>query len=555
MPRILADTLENCLLALSRAGDRPQVERLSEVQRRYAGELQALWRSTLSADRDHRPDPAVAATPDPRFKSEAWQEDRYFDHLKQSYLTGASYLHDLVAAVEVDERTRQKLRFATRQFTDACCPANYLATNPEALALARETNGQSVVAGLQNLAADLARGQVSTVDREAFEVGRNLAVTEGAVVFENELIQLIQYAPTTETVDSQPLLIVPPCINRFYVLDLQPENSFVRFAVAQGCTVFLISWRSATREIADLTWDDYLARGVLAASEVVRSITQAPQAHALGFCIGGTLLACAAALSRIRGEDRFASLTLMTTLLDFSDTGEIGLLVDHPLVAMREAAIGRGGLLYGAELASVFSALRANDLLWPYVVENYLKGGTPAPFDILFWNSDSTNLPGPMYCWYLRRAYLENALRIPGGTVQCGVPLDLSAIDAPTYLLAAREDHIVPWTAAFATTHLIGGECRFVLGASGHIAGVINPASRNRRSYWVDGDQGIGPQTWLRTAREVPGSWWTDWSAWLKGQSHGQVTARAELGSSDFPVIEPAPGRYVRIPAEKAVAM
>jgi polyhydroxyalkanoate synthase len=554
MPRILADTLESCLLALCRAGDRPQVERLSEVQRHYAGELQTLWRSTVSPHGDHRPETAATA-PDPRFRGEAWQEDRYFDLLKQSYLTGASYLHDLVAALEVDERTRQKLRFATRQFTDACCPANYLATNPEALARARETNGKSVVAGLQNLAADLARGQVSTTDREAFEVGRNLAATQGAVVFENELIQLIQYAPTTGMVDAQPLLIVPPCINRFYVLDLQPENSFVRFAVDQGFAVFLISWRSATREIADLTWDDYLSRGVLAASEVVRSITQAPQAHALGFCIGGTLLSCAAALSRIRGEDRFASLTLLTTLLDFSETGEIGLLVDPPLVAMREAAIGRGGLLYGAELASVFSALRANDLLWPYVVENYLKGGTPAPFDILFWNSDSTNLPGPMYCWYLRRAYLENALRIPGGTVQCGVPLDLSAIDAPTYLLAAREDHIVPWTAAFATTHLIGGECRFVLGASGHIAGVINPASRNRRSYWVDGDQGIGPQTWLRTAREVPGSWWTDWSAWLKGQSHGQVTARAELGSSDFPVIEPAPGRYVRIPAEKAVAM
>jgi polyhydroxyalkanoate synthase len=345
-------------------------------------------------------------------------------------------------------------------------------------------------------------------------------------------------------------LIVPPCINRFYVLDLQPENSFVRYAVDQGFTVFLISWRSATSEIAHLTWDDYLTKGVFTAAEVAQSIGQASQLHALGFCIGGTLLGCAAAVARARGEEQFASLTLLTTMLDFSETGEIGLILDPGLVALREASIGQGGLLYGTELASVFSMLRANDLVWPYVINNYLKGTAPAAFDILYWNAHSTNLPGPMYCWYLRHAYLENALQASGKTVQCGVPVDLSNIDMPAYLLATREDHIVPWTTAFATTHLVGGDCRFVLGASGHIAGVVNPAARDKRSYWVDGEQGVGPQTWLRTARERRGSWWGDWSTWLKGHSTGEILARAQLGSLEFPMIEPAPGRYVKTFAE-----
>jgi polyhydroxyalkanoate synthase len=551
IPAFLTATLDGYLLALSKSTRQPQVARLSEVQRRYADQLDALWRGTTTTPSNKSPEPTM----DPRFKSEEWQKEQYFDSLSQAYLTGAAFLHDLVSTIDADPRTRQQLQFATRQYTDAMSPANYLATNPEALALARETNGESILAGLKNLVADLTDGRIATSDQSAFEVGRNLATTPGAVVFENELIQLIQYSPTTEMVDSKPLLIVPPCINKFYVLDLQPENSFVRYAVDQGLTVFMVSWRSATSAIAHLTWDDYLEAGVLAAAEVVKTIRQVSNMHALGFCIGGTLLGCAAAVSRARKIDQFASLTLLTTMLDFSDTGEIGLMVDSALVATREATIGKGGLLYGAELASVFSMLRANDLVWPYVVNNYLKGAAPAAFDILYWNADSTNLPGPMYCWYLRHAYLQNQLKTPGGTLQCGVPIDLSTIDMAVYVLATREDHIVPWTTAFQTTQLIGGDSRFVLGASGHIAGVINPAGRNKRSYWVGGEQGIGPQTWLRTARELPGSWWTDWSKWLIGQSEKQVAAASNLGSPEFPVIEPAPGRYVKTKAERSIAV
>jgi polyhydroxyalkanoate synthase subunit PhaC len=551
MPAFLTATLDGYLQALSNSNRQPQVARLSEVQRRYADQLDALWRGTTTTPPNKPPEPNL----DPRFKSEEWQKEQYFDSLSQAYLTGAAFLHDLVSTIDADPRTRQQLQFATRQYTDAMSPANFLATNPEALALARETNGESILAGLKNLVADLTDGRIATSDQSAFEVGRNLATTPGAVVFENELIQLIQYSPTTEMVDSKPLLIVPPCINKFYVLDLQPENSFVRYAVDQGFTVFMVSWRSATSAIAHLTWDDYLDSGVLAAAEVVKTIRQVSSMHALGFCIGGTLLGCAAAVCRAREINQFASLTLLTTMLNFSDTGEIGLMVDSALVATREATIGKGGLLYGAELASVFSMLRANDLVWPYVVNNYLKGAAPAAFDILYWNADSTNLPGPMYCWYLRHAYLQNQLKAPGGTVQCGVPIDLSTIDMAVYVLATREDHIVPWTTAFQTSQLIGGDSRFVLGASGHIAGVINPAGRNKRCYWVDGEQGIGPQTWLRTAQELPGSWWTDWSKWLIGRSEKQVAAPSNLGSPEFPVIEPAPGRYVKTKAERSIAV
>ncbi|HEX2173616.1 MAG TPA: class I poly(R)-hydroxyalkanoic acid synthase, partial [Dehalococcoidia bacterium] len=530
----------------------PKLKKLAEVQGRYLEQLDAL-RQTIAAVQSGGASAAAATTPtpsrgDPRFKAPEWHDQSYFDLLRQAYLAGSSFLHDLVNTVELDPKTRGRLEFLVRQYTDAVSPANFLSSNPEAVNLALETKGESLTAGLKNLFDDLAKGQLSMTDPAAFAIGRNLACTPGAVVFENELIQVLQYAPLTDSVHERPLLVVPPCINRFYVLDLQAENSFVRYAVSQGYTVFLISWRSVTPEIAHLTWDDYLAKGVLSALEVARDVARADQVHALGFCIGGTLLSCAAAVLRGLGEDPFASLTLLTTLLDFAETGDIGLMVDENLVRFREATIGRGGILSGRELASVFSMLRANDLVWPYVVNNYLKGRAPQAFDILFWNADSTNLPGPMVCWYLRQAYLENRIRVPGGTLQCGVPVHLSRIDMPVYLLAAREDHIVPWRSAFATGRLVSGEVRFVLGASGHIAGVINPPSRAKRSYWVEGEQGIGPETWLETAREVPGSWWTDWSRWLRDLRSKPVPAPARLGSNRFPPLEPAPGRYVKVP-------
>jgi polyhydroxyalkanoate synthase len=548
----LADFLTAALASSdrrTRMDGEAQLAKLAGLQRHYADQMEALWRSaTASASGE----PTPASPPEASGPGAADRKtEAYFDLLRQTYQIGSSFLNELVDCADVGERNREQLRFLVRQFAQSLSPSNYLATNPEALALARETKGESLAAGVRNLLTDLARGQMTLTDPAAFEVGRNLATTPGAVVFENELIQLVQYAPTTDTVDEHPILIVPPCINRFYILDLQPESSFVRYALSQGRTVFMLSWRSATREIAHLTWDDYLRLGVLTALHVTQQVAGTSQVHGVGFCVGGTLLACATAVLRGRGEEAFATLTLLTTILDFADTGEIGLLVDAPLVAAREVTIGGGGLLYGSELASVFSLLRANDLVWPYVVDNYLKGLPPKAFDILHWNADSTNLPGPMYCWYLRKTYLENALRVPGATVQCGVPVDLSRIDMPIYVLATRDDHIVPWKTAFATLGLVGGEARFVLGASGHIAGVINPPSRNKRSYWVDGEQGIGPLTWLRTAREVKGSWWTDWAAWLDRYSGRRMGSPAGLGSEAFPPLEAAPGRYVTTKAER----
>jgi polyhydroxyalkanoate synthase len=397
---------------------------------------------------------------------------------------------------------------------------------------------------MRNLIADVQKGRITRVDESAFEVGGNLAITPGAVVFENELIQLIQYAPATSEVERTPLLIVPPCINKFYILDLQPGNSLVEYAVAQGQRVFLISWRSANAETAQLTWDDYLEHGIFKALDVIGEITSEPKMHLLGFCVGGTLLGCASAVLAARGDTRVNSLTFLTTMLDFVDTGDIGLIIDEAYVAARETMIGRGGLLPGKELAFTFGTLRANDLIWPYVVNNYLKGEGHDAFDLLFWDSDAVNLPGPMYCWYTRNTYLENNIKEPGKTVQCGTPVDLSKIKAPAYVLASKEDHIVPWRSAYQTTKLLGGEVRFVLGASGHVAGVINPPAKNKRSHWKN-EGTVDAQTWFDSADEHPGSWWPDWDSWLK--KHGSGTIRApQLGSHKYAPVEPAPGRYVK---------
>jgi polyhydroxyalkanoate synthase len=359
-------------------------------------------------------------------------------------------------------------------------------------------------------------------------------------------MQLIQYAPLTDKVAAKPLLIIPPSINKFYILDLQPENSLVRFIVEQGFTVFLVSWKNVGTAEAHFTWDDYLEMGPLTALDVVRSVTRVKKPNVLGFCVGGTILASALAVARARGEDPVESLTLMTTLLDFADAGELGCLVDEASVAAREAAIGKGGLLKGQELANVFSALRANDLVWQYVVGNYLKGRKPQAFDLLYWNSDSTNLPGPFLTSYLRNMYLENNLRVPGRLKMLGVKVDLGKVDAPAYVLATREDHIVPWKSAYLSRGLLGGDTTFVLGASGHIAGAINPASKNRRSYWVSGAGVADPDEWLEGATEQSGSWWLHWIEWLKARAGKQVAARGKAGNTRYRPIEPAPGRYVK---------
>ena len=518
---------------------------ITDVQRDYFTQLWRFWNTTFLQAIAGGTNAALSRG-DKRFKDDAWHEQPYYDLLKQSYLLGSRQLHDFVDRAQVDDRTKLQLRFYARQYIDAMSPSNFPATNPEVIRKAIETRSASLTDGMRNLIEDIQKGRITRVDESAFEVGRNLAVTPGSVVFENELIQLIQYSPQSDEVEKTPLLIVPPCINKYYVMDLGTENSLVEYAVAQGHQVFLISWRSAVPETGHLTWDNYLEMGPLRAVDVVLDITGAERTHALGFCVGGTILSCAAAVLAARQQDRLSTVTLLTTMLDFSDTGEIGLLIDKASVALREAAIGKGGILPGKELAFTFSTLRANDLIWRYVVDNYLKGATPDAFDLLYWDSDSVSLPGPMYCWYTRNTYLENNIKDRGKTTQCGVPVDLSKIEAPVYHLASREDHIVPWKTAYRSKDLIGGNSRFVLAASGHIAGVINPATRNRRNYWLNDQFGDDPEQWLANAGVQPGSWWPHWSAWLAQHGGERVAARTALGGRGHAEIEPAPGRYVK---------
>ena len=517
--------------------------KLSAMQAAYFEKQSKLWSGLLAGQSASLADPAPG---DRRFSAKQWRDNAYYDYLRQSYLLASRYLEELVEGAELDAQAKERARFAVRQWIDAMCPANFAATNPEAMQQALESRGESLTRGLANLMGDVQKGRISQTDDQAFEVGRNLAVTPGQVVYENELIQLIQYAPTTAQVATRPLVIVPPCINKYYVLDLQPENSFVAHAVASGNTVFMLSWRNAGPEISHLTWDDYLEKGVFTASRAAREICGSDRVNALGFCVGGTLLGAALAVLAAKGDDAVASATLLTTMLDFTEAGQLGVFVDEASVRAREAAIGGRGILPGADLAFVFSSLRANDLVWPYVVNNYLLGGRPAALDLLFWNSDSANLPGPMYCYYVRNTYLENRLKQPGALVNCGVPVDLGKVKLPVFVLSTREDHIVPWRSAYRTLSLLGEEKTFVLGASGHIAGIVNPPANKRRSYWVGEPYPDDPDAWLKDAREVCGSWWPFWSEWLARQAGGTRAAPSAPGSARYRPIEPAPGRYVK---------
>ncbi len=524
---------------------------VTALQKQFMDQQMSLWQSVLN--RQQGQEAAFKVAPeagDRRFSAPEWRESPIFDYVHQAYLLNTQYLKRLVEVIPAqDAKGRERMRFLARQIADAMAPSNFAATNPEFIKLALETKGQSITDGINNLIKDFEKGRISITDESVFEVGKNIATTEGAVVYENELMQLIQYAPLTPKVGTRPLLVVPPCINKFYIMDLQPDNSLIRFMVDQGNTVFLVSWRNPQEGQGHVGWDDYLEQGPIAALHVVQEMTKVKQVNALGFCVGGTILTSALGVLKARGEDPVASLTLLTTLLDFSDTGEIGLFIDEQGVAAREATIGQGGLLPARDLQNTFSFLRANDLVWNYVTGNYLKGQKPQAFDLLYWNSDSTNLPGPFACWYMRNMYLENNLRVPGKLAMCGEKVDLGQLDMPVYLLATREDHIVPWQSAYQSTRLLGGKIRFVLGASGHIAGVINPASKNKRSYWVNEDVKKDAEGWFTAAEERKGSWWTDWAAWLQPLS-GEPRAPRKPGNAKYKPIEPAPGRYVR---ERAV--
>jgi polyhydroxyalkanoate synthase len=519
-------------------------ESMIDLQGRYMQEQVRLWMESMQP---HSPPDEPRG--DKRFAAAEWDAAPVFRYFRDSYLLTSKMMMQAVEEAQMEESAKQRMRFFMRQYLDAAAPSNYLLTNPEALKAAMESGGETLQEGLKNLLADMDRGRISMTDESAFEVGKNIAVSKGAVVYENELIQLIQYEPLTAKVHERALLMVPPCINKFYIMDLQPENSLVKFAAEQGHTVFMVSWRNPSARHVKLTWDDYIEQGIVAAIDNARAVSKSEAINALGFCIGGTLLAAGIAVLEKKKRNPVASLTLLTTLLDFTDVGEIRVYIDKNFVEKREKQLAKGGLVPGGELAGAFSSLRANDLVWSYVVNNYLKGKQPPAFDLLYWNADATNLPGPMYAYYLRNTYEDNKLAQPDALRMCGVPVSLKRVDVPTFVFAAREDHIVPWRGGYQSARTLGGEVTFVLGASGHIAGTINSAAKNKRSYWtgakakslpLDSDQ------WLARAKEQPGSWWTAWAKWLAPHGGKMVAARRKLGGRSHKPIEPAPGRYVK---------
>ena len=517
--------------------------KLQQLQAQYLEEAAALWNAGFNGKPELK---------DRRFSAQAWASNPVAGFTAGTYLLNSRTLMGLANAVDADEQTQNRIRFAVEQWLAASAPSNFLAFNAEAQKKAIETQGESLAKGMQNLMHDLKQGHVSMTDESQFEVGKNVATTEGAVVFENEFFQLIEYKPLTSKVYEKPFLLVPPCINKFYILDLQPNNSFIRYAVSQGHRTFVVSWRNPDASMEQKTWDDFIENGPIQAIETVRDLTGAKEINALGFCVGGTMLSNALAVLAARGEKPVASATFLTTLIDFTDTGILDVFIDENFVKFREMQMGQGGLLKGQDLASTFSFLRPNELVWNYVVGNYLKGESPPPFDLLYWNSDSTNLPGPFYAWYLRNTYLENRLVKPGEATVCGEKIDLRKVKLPVYIYGSREDHIVPIGGAYASTQYLPGKKRFVMGASGHIAGVINAPSANKRSHWLREDAKFPADVneWIEGAKELPGSWWTDWSDWLKTHAGKQIAAPKSYGKgARFKTIEAAPGRYVKVRA------
>ena len=516
--------------------------KLAEIEKEYGARLYQLWSGKLEETFE-----------DSRFKSQAWH-DGLSSLVYQCYLINSEHLSSLAQAVEAEPKVKNRIIFATEQIISSMAPTNFLATNPEAIQELIQTNGESLTNGLKNLLSDLQVGKISQTDSTAFEIGKNIATSEGAVVFQNALFQLIQYKPLTNMVYEKPFLMVPPCINKYYILDLQPQTSFVQYLLGEGFTVYMVSWKNPDHEMTQVTWDDYVGLGVIEAIRVCVEISKQAQINVLGFCVGGTLVASALAVLAAKEIPAVSSATLLTAFLDFSDTGALDVFVDEAMVELRENALGgkKGnfGLLSGVELANTFSFLRPNDLVWNYVVSNYLMGKNPSSFDLLYWNGDSTNLPGPMYSYYLRHMYLNNELKIPDRLTMCNTPVDLSKITCPAYIYASREDHIVPWKSAYNSTQILSGPTRFVLGASGHIAGVINPPHKKKRNYWTSTKQPVNAQDWYTSARSIEGSWWPDFVTWLSSHSGKKIKSQARLGSVKYKVIEAAPGSYVK---EKAV--
>ncbi len=528
--------------------------RLVQAQVELWQQYMKLWQATAQRMMGQTVAPvAEPARGDKRFNDPAWKDEVVFDYLKQSYLLTARWLQGTIKEVDgVDEKTAKKVDFYTRQFIDAVSPSNFAMTNPQVVKATVESKGENLLKGLQNLLGDLERGKgrlvIRQTDMDAFKVGGNVATSPGKVVYQNDIIQLIQYAPSTDEVHEMPLMIVPPWINKFYILDLKPENSFIKWATEQGYTVFVVSWVNPDERLSKMVFEDYMKNGPLAALDAIEKATGQRKVSAIGYCIGGTLMAATLAYMAARNDDRIAACTFFTAQVDFSEPGELGVFIDEDQLASVEEMMGKKGYLEGSEMATTFNMLRANDLIWSFVVNNYLMGKDPFPFDLLFWNADATRMPAAMHSYYLRNMYQKNLLSTPGGIVLDNVPIDLRKITIPVYIQAGKEDHIAPSRSVYKATQIFSGPARFMLAGSGHIAGVVNPPRNKKYQHWLN-ETGKNPPTlaeWQAGATEFPGSWWNDWDKWLSALSGPKVPARVP-GAGGLPAIEDAPGSYVKV--------
>ena len=531
--------------------------KLFDAQMSLWRDTMELWRATALKAFNGTATPAFEPDAgDRRFKDEAWKEDQVFSFIKQSYLLTSRWMQSTVGGVEgLDTHTKHKVDFFTKQFVDAMAPTNFAMTNPEVLRAVVETKGENLVKGLERLLGDLEKGKgrlrVTMTDEKAFTIGVNVAATPGKVVFQNRMFQLIQYSPTTAEVKDIPIVILPPWINKYYILDLREKNSLVKWLTDQGYTTFVVSWVNPDESMSGTSFEDYMREGAIAARDATLAATGAKKTHMVGYCIGGTLLAATLAYLKAKKDDAsVATATYFVALTDFKDAGDLGVFIDEEQIKGLEKRMDEaGGFLDAADMANTFNLLRSNDLIWSFVVNNYLLGKEPFPFDLLYWNSDSTRMPRAMHSYYLRNMYLENNLAKPGGITLDGVQIDLGTVTVPTYMISAREDHIAPWASTYAGTKLFGGPVRFVLSGSGHIAGVVNPPAAKKYNYFTNDKKAKTPEEWLKGAKDNPGSWWTDWDKWLAPQSGAAIAAR-KPGSGKLKVIEAAPGSYVKARAD-----
>lgn len=527
---------------------------LIEAQVGLWRDYMTLWQNTARRIwTDDSPTPVINQDPkDKRFADPAWQQNEVFDFIKQSYLLSARFINDVVTKVDgVSPKTAQKVDFYARQFINALSPSNFALTNPEVLRKTCETGGENLVRGLNNLLNDLEQGRgnlrIKMTDTDAFKVGENIAASPGKVVYQNELMQLIQYSPTTEQVLARPLVIFPPWINKFYILDLRPKNSLVRWLVSQGHTVFMVSWVNPDEHLANKNFDDYMQEGVLDVLNVIEKITNQHKINAIGYCLGGTLLAATLGYMAATGDERIAAATFFVTLTDFVDSGELSVFIDEEQLSRLEDKMSKRGYLEGNEMATTFNMLRANDLIWSFVVNNYLLGQEPFPFDLLYWNSDATRMPAAMHSFYLRNMYQKNLLVQPGKIHMKGTPVDLSKVKIPCYFLSCREDHIAPWMSTYKGSQSFGGPVRFVLAASGHIAGVVNPPESGKYNHFINAECPASPTDWFHNATEISGSWWPDWQRWVLALNAEKVPARDPGSVKGFKALEDAPGSYVKV--------